>query len=154
MLQTYPWPGNVRELKNAVERAAILADTTIGPDLLPNPVSRTLGTKHAQGPVLHIRVGSTIEEVERTLILATLEDFRGDKKRAAAVLGISLKTLYTRLMAYRAAGHVASSDAASGDVPRSNHGEDGERFVESAEPDPPHRPAPTEPRSAKSRSDH
>ena len=50
-------------------------------------------------------VGSSIADVERRLILATLEELDGDKKRAAELLGISLKTLYNRLNVYEAAGN-------------------------------------------------
>jgi len=95
------WPGNVRELKNVIERAAILADLMIGPELLPEP-DRTRVTA-APEATLQVRVGSSIEDVERRLILATLEELGGDKKRAAQVLGISLKTLYNRLNVYDAA---------------------------------------------------
>ena len=47
-------------------------------------------------------VGTPLEEAERLLILATLDQFEGDKKRAAAALHISLNTLYTRLNEYKA----------------------------------------------------
>jgi DNA-binding NtrC family response regulator len=53
--------------------------------------------------VLLVHVGDSIAEVERRLILATLEQLSGDKRRAAEVLGISLKTLYNRLSVYAAA---------------------------------------------------
>jgi DNA-binding NtrC family response regulator len=54
------------------------------------------------GTSLVVRVGTTIEEAEKRLILATLEHCAGDKKKAAEILGISLKTLYNRLNVYRA----------------------------------------------------
>jgi DNA-binding NtrC family response regulator len=107
-LKCYGWPGNVRELKNVVERAAILADSSIGPDLLPVGPAREGGLASPSGPVFNARIGSSLEDLERRFILMTLEKFGGDKARAAQVLGISLKTLYTRLSAYRAAGHTAS----------------------------------------------
>jgi len=59
--------------------------------------------EEAENGVLWIRVGDSIAEVERRLILATLEQLRGDKRRAARQLGISLKTLYSRLAVYAAA---------------------------------------------------
>ena len=46
-------------------------------------------------------IGATLEEIERTFILATLKHFEGDKRRAADVLGCSLKTLYNKLHAYQ-----------------------------------------------------
>src|SRR5262249_11565396 len=103
-LKAHSWPGNVRELKNAVERAAILADSSIGPELIAIAVDRT---RHAPPPpdaVLRVPLGSSLEEAERRLILATLAELNGDKRRAAEVLGIGLKTLYTRLNVYEAAG--------------------------------------------------
>ncbi|HEY7515999.1 MAG TPA: helix-turn-helix domain-containing protein, partial [Vicinamibacteria bacterium] len=56
---------------------------------------------------LSINVGMAVAEAQRRLILATLDGYSGDKKKAAEVLGISLKTLYNRLTEYRAAekGH-------------------------------------------------
>jgi DNA-binding NtrC family response regulator len=99
-MRIHNWPGNVRELKNVVHRAFILADDEIGPECLPPEVG---GERSPRGPDLRFRVGASIGEVEQRLILATLEHLRGDKKRAAEVLGISLKTLYNRLHAYRGA---------------------------------------------------
>jgi DNA-binding NtrC family response regulator len=96
-LKAHSWPGNVRELRNVVQRAFILAPNDIGVDALPlGVVEERLGT------VLQIRVGTPIDEAERRLILATLEHCAGDKKKAAEILKISLKTLYNRLNVYRA----------------------------------------------------
>jgi two-component system response regulator AtoC len=100
-LHELSWPGNVRELKNVIERAAILADGVIGRGDLPEPDPKRVAA--AGDSTLQVRVGSSIAEVERRLILATLEELDGDKKRAAEVLGISLKTLYNRLNVYEAA---------------------------------------------------
>jgi len=86
-LRTHNWPGNVRELKNLVHRAYILAEEHIGIDSLP------LGVQETPGSNLNVKVGTSLGEVEQRLILATLEDCEGDKKKAAEVLGISLKTL-------------------------------------------------------------
>jgi DNA-binding NtrC family response regulator len=100
-LHEMKWPGNVRELKNVIERAAILADSVIGPEMLPEPdASRVIATPKS---TLQVRVGSSFADVERRLILATLKEFDGDKKRTAQALGISLKTLYNRLNVYEAA---------------------------------------------------
>jgi DNA-binding NtrC family response regulator len=94
------WPGNVRELKNLVERAAILADAVIGPESLPQPdPGQVVSTADS---TLQVRVGSSIAEVERRMILATLDALDGNKKSAAEMLGISLKTLYNRLNVYEA----------------------------------------------------
>ncbi len=98
-LSGYSWPGNVRELKNLIERAFILATDEIGPEMLPFAAER--GSKPAtSGQTFTVRVGMSIASAERSLIEATLEQTQGDQKRAARLLGISLKTLYNRLNAY------------------------------------------------------
>ncbi len=102
VLRASDWPGNVRELKNSIERAAILAGDAIGPEHLEKPRGDR-GVTSADS-VLEVQVGASIAEVERRLILATLDDMDGDKKRAAETLGISLKTLYNRLNVYEASG--------------------------------------------------
>ncbi len=101
-LRQLPWPGNVRELKNAVERAAILVDDILEPDVLP-ALDRTQLAHTDASSTLQVRIGSSIEDAERRLIQATLIELEGDKKRASEVLGISLKTLYNRLNVYEAA---------------------------------------------------
>jgi two-component system, NtrC family, response regulator AtoC len=98
-LSAYSWPGNVRELKNLIERAFILATDEIGPEMLPFAGDRGSKTPTA-GQTFTVRVGMSIASAERSLIEATLEQTQGDKKRAARLLGISLKTLYNRLNAY------------------------------------------------------
>jgi len=101
-LRMLAWPGNVRELENAVERAAILADETLDAETLPRPGARELIARDA---VLQIPVGTSLEAIERGAILATFESLGGDKRRTAAVLGISVKTLYNRLNVYQAEQH-------------------------------------------------
>jgi two-component system, NtrC family, response regulator AtoC len=98
-LRSHPWPGNVRELKNVVHRAFIMAESEIGPSSLP----RELGGESGASRSLYFQVGTSIEEVERRLIMATLEMYGGNKRKAADVLGVSLKTLYNRLNTYREA---------------------------------------------------
>ena len=91
------FPGNVRELMNLVQRAFIMADEIIdGQHLLPERGS----AGQASGPFLTVRLGSSAAEVERDLILATMERLGGTKEQVAEILGISLKTLYNRLHDY------------------------------------------------------
>jgi len=92
MLKHHSWPGNVRELRNCIERAFILADATL--ELKP------LIQNGAERERLDIRVGSRIHDMERSLIEATLDYFKGNKRRAADALGCSLKTLYNKLNGY------------------------------------------------------
>jgi len=100
-LRSHSWPGNVRELANAVQRAFILADDEIDAACLPAPLRAAAVDSGDEGPVLRVRVGSTVADAERRLILATLEECGGNKDRAARLLGISLKTLYNKLNRYR-----------------------------------------------------
>ena len=97
------WPGNVRELRNAVERAYILCDGEL--DLSEQDMPTLRGAPGVEGRVhgdeIHMPIGATLDEIERTFILATLKHFEGDKRRAADVLGCSLKTLYNKLHAYQ-----------------------------------------------------
>lgn len=97
LLNVYDWPGNVRELKNVVHRAYIMADEIIDNDCLPAGFG---SVKTPQGSTLQLRVGATVEEMERQLIYATLEKYGGHKERTAEVLGLSSKTLYNRLRQY------------------------------------------------------
>jgi len=96
-LRTHTWPGNVRELKNVVHRAFIMADQEITPRCLPREVGGESGFQRS----LHFQVGSSIEDVEKRLIMATLDAYAGNKRKTADVLGVSLKTLYNPLNTYR-----------------------------------------------------
>ncbi|HOX43533.1 MAG TPA: sigma-54 dependent transcriptional regulator [Myxococcota bacterium] len=93
-LGAYPWPGNVRELGNALERAAILAreDEIHAADLLLGPIP--------DGAAPAAPAGGTLAELERQAIVAALQAEGGHRKRAAARLGIGLRTLYDKLKAH------------------------------------------------------
>jgi len=99
-LKQHIWPGNVRELKNCIERAFILADSVLElTPLIQGAVARDGEQMNDRGR-LNIRVGSRIHDMERSLIEATLDYFKGNKRRAADALGCSLKTLYNKLNGY------------------------------------------------------
>jgi two-component system response regulator HydG len=99
MLKQHTWPGNVRELKNCIERAYILCDSVLElAPLIPGGAARD-GEQDGRER-LNIRVGSRIYDMERSLIEATLDYFKGNKRRAADALGCSLKTLYNKLNGY------------------------------------------------------
>jgi DNA-binding NtrC family response regulator len=102
-LMSYTWPGNIRELRNAVQRSYILAnDRVIDVKALPpEVVGRRESAATPPGPP-HVTayVGRSLADVERQMIEATLAHHQGKKARAAQDLGISLKTLYTRLHEY------------------------------------------------------
>jgi transcriptional regulator with GAF, ATPase, and Fis domain len=96
-LRRYDWPGNVRELENAMERAVIIAQgRMIAIDDLPHAVRGAEASK-----TIEVEVGSTIVEAEKRMIMQTLAYTRGDRTRAAQILGIGRKTLYRKLQLYK-----------------------------------------------------
>ncbi|MEO8598045.1 MAG: sigma-54 dependent transcriptional regulator [Candidatus Solibacter sp.] len=117
-LLLHRWPGNVRELRNVLERAVILAgEGTIElkhlPAFLQLHAAAAAGTAADSAPqavalpvdpddpeAVKFRIGTTVEEAEKGLILRTLEHTRNNKTRAAEILGISLKTLHNKLKEY------------------------------------------------------
>jgi len=102
ILRRCAWPGNVRELKNVVHRAFILAkeeNGEIGPACLAPELS---GQRPAADGGRLPGAIETLAEAEHRLILASLDHFGGDKRRAADALGVSLRTLYNRLHEYDA----------------------------------------------------
>jgi len=104
-LTRYDWPGNVRELRNLIQRLVVLHDSDridvrdLPPEIRVGP--RLAGTG--------VRVGQTIEEAERWLILKTLEQTGGSRAEAASMLGITTRTLRNKLARYRR--ELAGSDA-------------------------------------------
>ncbi|MEO6363744.1 MAG: sigma-54 dependent transcriptional regulator [Caldimonas sp.] len=111
----YRWPGNVRELRNVVYRAYVMAT---GPAIVDGCVPDAGGAPAVgagSAPVLNVRVGMTLAEVDRLVTLATLEHLGRHKEKTASTLGISLKTLYNRLKEYAADGEelLAEPDVAT-----------------------------------------
>lgn len=104
VLANHDWPGNVRELANALEHAVILSDgQSISPEDLPSSLS-SHRLRKSSGPSVDAATpvaAKTLQEMERAMILATLERHAGDKPKAAAELGIALKTLYNKLNQYQ-----------------------------------------------------
>ena len=97
-MQGHRWPGNVRELRNVVQRAYVMEEgAVIGDEWL---VFDAPSAQEQKGPYITVRVGTPLADVERSLILATLQHFNSHKEKTAAALGVSLKTLYNRLKEY------------------------------------------------------
>ena len=103
-LTTHDWPGNVTELREAVRRAARLAEgPTIGPTVVRSVLGRPLaarGSRRRKVPVVRIAVGDSLADVERRLIQKTLEFARGNKRKTAELLKLSLKTIYNKIKEY------------------------------------------------------
>ncbi|MFO8008389.1 MAG: sigma-54 dependent transcriptional regulator [Candidatus Brocadiia bacterium] len=98
LLRRYDYPGNVRELENFLESAAVFCQgRDIRPDDLPPPVRNATGSPARE---LRIAAGTPMEEVERLCIMETLKHTEGNKRRAAALLGMSEKSIYNKLDRY------------------------------------------------------
>jgi DNA-binding NtrC family response regulator len=98
-LMRHAWPGNVRELRNAVQRAYILADgnavdVSFEPQRMREPIAEDMHS-------ITFSIGTTLDEVERRLMLKTLAYYDNNKIKAAEALGISAKTIYNRLARYQ-----------------------------------------------------
>lgn len=104
MLVKYPWPGNVRELENAIERAVVLLfGSFISERELPLAVTQyyiEMQEKEEENIYPLVSCDGTLEDVEREAILRMLESVGDNKSEAAKRLGISRKTLHTKLKRY------------------------------------------------------
>lgn len=110
------WPGNVRELENTMHRAVLLSSgPEIAADAILTPDGAAMGNQQpGRGIVDHVAqtaeavtralVGRTVAEVERDLILDTLDHCLGNRTHAANILGISIRTLRNKLNEYEASG--------------------------------------------------
>jgi two-component system response regulator FlrC len=108
------WPGNVRELENAIHRAVLLSsEAEIGPDAIRAPDGESFGARPRDAAaraaetaeaVTRGLVGRTVADVERDLILDTLDHCLGNRTHAAKILGISIRTLRNKLNEYVEAG--------------------------------------------------
>lgn len=104
LLTSYDWPGNVRELENTVHRAVLLSSgSEIGPEAFGLTVrtrTATAGQTEDGGAGTAGLVGRTVSEVERELIIDTLQHCLGNRTHAANILGISIRTLRNKLKQY------------------------------------------------------
>jgi transcriptional regulator with PAS, ATPase and Fis domain len=122
-LVSHSWPGNVRELRNALERAVIMAgEGMIFPDhlppgfsVLPGPVS---SPRSSEDFSITVEAGKQLRQVEEAYIRLTVKRADNNKRKAAQILGISERTLHTRLAEFAAADAEAGATARS--VPSGN----------------------------------
>ena len=100
-LLDYSWPGNVRELQNAIEYAVVLArQNIIGVKELPTEIQLPVVLQQAERAASPSSSVQSLDDVERTAILQALAECRGNKKRAAELLGIQRPTLYNKMKRY------------------------------------------------------
>jgi two-component system, NtrC family, response regulator HydG len=102
LLMQYHWPGNVRELKNTIEGMMVLSASGRLLDVsdLPEHILRQVELKTPAADI-HVRVGMTMEEIEKIAIEHTLRSVGYDKQKAAEILGIGLRTLYRKQKRYQ-----------------------------------------------------
>ncbi|MHB8875198.1 MAG: enhancer binding protein Nla6 [Myxococcaceae bacterium] len=113
VLEGYDWPGNIRELRNAVERAVILCDgELVGREHLPPDMAG----KSPERQIFRLPYGLTLDEVEKEYIVGSLQRNNNNKARTADILGVSEKTLYTKLNRYTEEARLARA-AGGGQAP-------------------------------------
>ena len=99
LLMRYDWPGNVRELENVIERAVIMArGVMITPMEFPENLKEL--DVELKEPRLNLAAGRSLKEVEKEMILRTLDETGGNRTHAANILGISRRTLQIKLKEY------------------------------------------------------
>jgi two-component system, response regulator FlrC len=112
-LRQRPWKGNVRELENCVHRAVLMASgDEIGPDAILLPGAAALRSREAADGAPP--VGRTVADVERALIIDTLQHTLGNRTHAATILGISIRTLRNKLRQYGGEGVAVPPPGAGG----------------------------------------
>lgn len=95
-LKSYHWPGNVRELRNIILRGVLTANERIDVRHLPSNIIKP-GLAQVN---ITFKPGIALSEVEKTMIIQTLKAVRGNKLKAASILGISRRSLYNKLEEY------------------------------------------------------
>ncbi len=98
-LKEYPWPGNVRELENVMERAVLMTHGKVIE--AANIFLEEGGGLHRGVKDLNITAGQSVRDVEKLLIMKTLQEVNGNRTKAARMLGISIRTLRNKLTEYR-----------------------------------------------------
>ena len=101
IFMSHTWPGNIRELRNVLERSAIMCERDlITRSCLPGEFGKSQAKSPSDLGAIKFPIGTTVDAMERELILQTLAATGNNKTRAAELLGISLKTLHNKLKEY------------------------------------------------------
>ena len=117
LLQRYDWPGNVRELQNIVERACVLEAepgvvraATIGPWLGGVGVNGAAGRPTAGSSAVEELAGKPLADIEKKVILSTLQQFKGHRAKTAVALGIGIRTLGMKLKRWKDEGELVEAE--------------------------------------------
>jgi two-component system response regulator HydG len=102
LLMQYEWPGNVRELRNLIEGMIVFGRD--GHPLDVGDLPNRFRDQPATSRDLHVRIGMTMEEIEKRAIEETLKATGYDKQRTAQILDIGLRTLYRKMKRYEMGG--------------------------------------------------
>ncbi len=109
LLQRYPWPGNVRELQNIIERAGVLeAEPGV---IRAATIEPWLRTRDNSGIDTDALAGKPLADIEKQVILSTLQQFRGHRIKTASALGIGVRTLGMKLKRWREEGELVEVGA-------------------------------------------
>ena len=117
MLKNHAWPGNVRELENTIHRAVLLSPG----DRIEKDAILLTGMegvrRSGMGGGVEAMVGRTVADVERELIIDTVEHCLGNRTHAANILGISIRTLRNKLRRYSEDGFAIPNPGGEGERP-------------------------------------
>lgn len=108
LLQRYDWPGNVRELQNILERAVVLESE---PGVIRAQTIEPWLKQHHVAPIAEGLAGRPLADIEKQVILSTLQQFKGHRVRTASALGIGVRTLGMKLKRWREEGELAETVA-------------------------------------------
>ncbi len=109
LLQRYPWPGNVRELQNIIERATVLESE---PGVVrASTIEPWLRTRASTSAAVEDLAGKPLADIEKQVILSTLQQFKGHRIKTAGALGIGVRTLGMKLKRWKEDGELVRSGA-------------------------------------------
>lgn len=94
LLSDYEWTGNVRELENSIESIMVINN----PEVIDNPhLPQEIRDFRERPEVVPIKIGTSLEEVEREMLIQTLKATKGNKRRAAQLLGVNVRTIHRKM---------------------------------------------------------
>lgn len=98
LLESYGWPGNIRELKNVIQRAVLVCNEDV---LMPEDLPPRFCEQHTSRQKVSFEIGTPLEEIEREMVIKTLEAANNNRTTAAKLLGISRRALYNKMQKYK-----------------------------------------------------